>query len=104
MPFAGTRLGYHIEPDQNELNVRYRIDGVLYKVKSPPKEDQAQLITSLKKLAKMDLNNSRIPQSSKMVLRLGEQNFQLNTLSFPNPHEKPQHQDRESLHVSARPA
>lgn len=76
----------HIEPDQNELNVRYRIDGVLYKVKSPPKEDQAQLITSLKKLAKMDLNNSRIPQSSKMVLRLGEQKFQLNTLSFPNPH------------------
>lgn len=76
----------HIEPDENEMNVRYRIDGVLYKVKSPPKEDQGQLITSLKKLAKMDLNNSRIPQSSKMVLRLGEQKFQLNTLSFPNPH------------------
>lgn len=75
----------HIEPDQNEVNVRYRIDGVLYKVKSPPKEDQVQLITSLKKLAKMDLNTSRIPQSSKMVLRLGEQKFQLNTLSFPNP-------------------
>ncbi|HSP05714.1 MAG TPA: ATPase, T2SS/T4P/T4SS family [Acidobacteriota bacterium] len=76
----------HIEPDQSDVNVRYRIDGVLYKVKSPPKEDQTQLITSLKKLAKMDLDSSRIPQSSKMVLRLGEQKFQLNTLSFPNPH------------------
>ena len=76
----------HIEPDQNEMNVRYRIDGVLYKVKSPPREEQAQLIISLKKLAKMDLGNSWIPQSSKMVLRLGEQKYQLNTLSFPNPH------------------
>lgn len=76
----------HIEPDQNNINVRYRIDGVLYKIKSPPKKDQGPIISSLKKLAKMDLYNSRIPQSSKMVLRLEEQRFQLNILSFPNPH------------------
>ncbi len=76
----------HIEPDGNELNVRYRIDGVLYKIKSPRKEDHVPLIASLKKLAKMDVQNSRIPQSSKMMLRLGDQRYQLNILSFPNPH------------------
>jgi type IV pilus assembly protein PilB len=76
----------HIEPDQSELNVRYRIDGVLYKIKSPSKRDQAPLITSLKKLAKMDLQRSGVPQSSKMVLRHGDKKYQLNILSFPNPH------------------
>ncbi|PWT87811.1 MAG: hypothetical protein C5B54_11695 [Acidobacteria bacterium] len=76
----------HIEPDANNLNVRYRIDGVLYKVKSPSKKDQGPILMNLKKLAKMDLYNSRIPQSSKMVLKLEEQRYQLNILSFPNPY------------------
>lgn len=76
----------HIEPDRNELNVRYRIDGVLYKIKSPRQEDHIPLIASLKKLGKMDVQNNRIPQSSKMMLRLGDQKYQLNILSFPNPH------------------
>jgi type IV pilus assembly protein PilB len=76
----------HIEPDQNELSVRYRIDGVLYKIKSPQKKDQGPLITSLKKLAKMELHKSGVPQSSKMVLRQGDQRYQLNILTFPNPH------------------
>jgi type IV pilus assembly protein PilB len=75
----------HIEPDQDELNIRYRIDGVLYKIKSPVKRDQGPLITSLKKLAKMDLQKSGVPQSSKMVLRHGDKKYQLNILSFPNP-------------------
>ena len=76
----------HIEPDQNELNIRYRIDGVLYKIKSPSKREQGPLITSLKKLAKMDLQKSGLPQTSKMVLRQGDKKYQLNILTFPNPH------------------
>ncbi|HJZ12978.1 MAG TPA: ATPase, T2SS/T4P/T4SS family [Acidobacteriota bacterium] len=76
----------HIEPELNELSVRYRIDGVLYKTKSPPKRDQAPLTQSLKKLAKMDLRKSGVPQSSKMFLRHGEKKYQLNILTFPNPH------------------
>ncbi len=76
----------HIEPDQKELNIRYRIDGVLYKIKSPSKRDQVPLITSLKKLAKMDLQRSGVPLSSKMALRQGEKKYQLNVLTFPNPH------------------
>ncbi len=76
----------HIEPDRNELSVRYRIDGVLYKIKSPRKEDHLSLIASLKRLAKMDVQNTRIPQTNKIMLRLGEQRYQLNILSFPNPH------------------
>jgi type IV pilus assembly protein PilB len=76
----------HIEPDQNELNIRYRIDGVLYKIKAPPKKDQGPLLTSLKKLAKMDLQRSGVPQSNKMVLRQGDKKYQLNILTFPNPH------------------
>jgi len=76
----------YIEPEKSELSVRYRIDGVLYKVKSPPKKDQGPLIKSLKRLAKMDLHKSGIPQSSKMVLKKDDQKYQLNILTFPNPH------------------
>ena len=76
----------HIEPDQHELNIRYRIDGVLYKIKSPSKKDQGPLLTSLKKLAKMDLQRSGVPQSTKMVLRQNDKKYQLNILTFPNPH------------------
>jgi type IV pilus assembly protein PilB len=76
----------HIEPDQHELNIRYRIDGVLYKIKSPSKKEQGPLITNLKKLAKMDLQKSGVPLSSKMVLRQGDKKYQLNILTFPNPH------------------
>lgn len=75
----------HIEPDPNEIKIRYRIDGVLYRVKSAPKKDQAPLIAGFKKLAKMDLQNTRMPQSSKMVLKLADQTYQLNTLTFPSP-------------------
>jgi type IV pilus assembly protein PilB len=76
----------HIEPDQHELNIRYRIDGVLYKIKSPAKREQGPLFTALKKLAKMDLQRSGVPQSSKMFLKQGEKKYQLNILTFPNPH------------------
>ena len=76
----------HIEPDQNELNIRYRIDGVLYKIKAPSKREQGPLITNLKKLAKMDLQKAGVPQSSKMVLRHADKKYQLNILTFPNPH------------------
>jgi type IV pilus assembly protein PilB len=76
----------HIEPELNELSVRYRIDGVLYKTKSPAKRDQGPLTQSLKKLAKMDLRKSGVPQSSKMFLRHGDKKYQLNILTFPNPH------------------
>jgi type IV pilus assembly protein PilB len=75
----------HIEPDVAELNIRYRIDGVLYKVKSPPKKDQGQLLVALKKMTKMDLQNVRFQQSTKILLRHDDQQFQLNVLSFPNP-------------------
>lgn len=81
-----TASDIHIEPDEKELNIRYRIDGVLYKIKSPSKREQGPLMTSLKKLAKLDLQRSGVPQSSKMVLRQGDKKYQLNILTFPNPH------------------
>ena len=76
----------HIEQEPDELSVRYRIGGVLYKVKSPPKKDQDLLTQSLKKLAKMDLRKTGVPQSNKMFLRQGEKKYQLNIMTFPNPH------------------
>lgn len=75
----------HIEPDPNEIKIRYRIDGVLYRVKSAPKKDQSAMVAGFKKLAKMDLQKTRMPQSSKMVLKMGDQTYQLNTLTFPSP-------------------
>jgi type IV pilus assembly protein PilB len=75
----------HVEPEANEVKIRYRIDGVLYRVKAIPKKEQTGVVNGLKKLAKMDLQNLRMPQSSKIVLKVADEMYQLNTLSFPGP-------------------
>lgn len=76
----------HIEPGENEINVRYRIDGVLYVVKPIEKKDQDCFISEIKKLAKMDLVNKQFPQSNRLVLTWEDQKFQLNFHTFPTPY------------------
>lgn len=56
----------HISPEENELSIRYRVDGVLVKQQGPPKSAHAGLIQRLKVLAKLDLAQTRKPQDGKI--------------------------------------
>ncbi len=60
----------HIEPFEKELQVRYRIDGVLYTVMSPPKRIQGALISRIKIMAHMNIAEKRIPQDGRIDLRI----------------------------------
>lgn len=55
----------HIEPEENQLRVRYRIDGILHEAFTPPKNLQAAITSRIKILAEMDIAESRAPQDGR---------------------------------------
>lgn len=60
----------HIEPFEKELSVRYRIDGVLYVVMTPPKRLQGALISRIKIMANLNIAEKRIPQDGRIDLKI----------------------------------
>ena len=55
----------HINPDQNELRIRYRVDGVLREQQGPPLSMHAAIVQRLKVMAQLDLTQTRRPQDGK---------------------------------------
>jgi general secretion pathway protein E len=72
----------HFEPTEEGLSVRYRIDGVLQKRHTPPREYQNQVLTRIKVMSKMDIAEHRLPQDGRIKLRHGgrEIDFRVSTL------------------------
>ena len=52
----------HIEPEEEFLRIRFRIDGVLHEIPSPPKHLELAIISRVKVLCGMDIAESRVPQ------------------------------------------
>ena len=73
----------HFEPQETELHVRYRIDGVLQARHSPPKELQAQLITRMKVLSQLDIAEQRLPQDGRLKLRMGGRQIDFRVSTVP---------------------
>ena len=62
----------HIEPYENSLQVRYRLDGSLYKSMNLPPSIKSALISRLKILAGLDIAERRVPQDGRIKMRLGK--------------------------------
>lgn len=60
----------HIEPFEDTLRIRYRIDGVLHNVESPPKKFKSALISRIKIMAKLNIAEHRLPQDGRIKLRV----------------------------------
>ena len=60
----------HIEPFEKELEVRYRIDGVLYPVMSPPKRIQGALVSRIKIMANLNIAEKRMPQDGRIDIKV----------------------------------
>ena len=73
----------HIEPFEKELRVRYRIDGVLHEVNSPPKRLHAAIISRVKILSDMDIAERRLPQDGRMRIRTGNRQIDLRVSTVP---------------------
>lgn len=76
----------HFEPLEESLRVRYRIDGVLQTRHSPAQEFQAQLLTRIKVMSKMDIAEHRLPQDGRIKLKMGrrEIDFRVSTVPISN--------------------
>lgn len=60
----------HIEPFEKELRVRYRIDGVMYNVMTPPKRIQGALVSRIKIMADLNIAEKRVPQDGRIDLKI----------------------------------
>jgi general secretion pathway protein E len=76
----------HIEPFQDELKVRYRIDGVLHDAESTPKRLQAAIVSRVKIMAKLNIAERRLPQDGRIRIRLGDQEIDLRVSTIPVLH------------------
>ena len=62
----------HIEPYEKELRVRYRIDGILYNIMSPPMKYRDAISSRIKIMAKLDIAEKRLPQDGRIKIRYNE--------------------------------
>lgn len=76
----------HLEPMEKDYRVRYRIDGVLHKMESPPKFLQASLTSRLKIMARMDITEKRIPQDGRIQITVGDKDLDLRVSDIPTTH------------------
>ena len=78
----------HIEPFEDELRVRYRIDGVLHQVPVPPtiRGFHPAIVSRVKIMANMNIAEKRLPQDGKILASLGDQHFDLRVSVLPTPH------------------
>lgn len=73
----------HFEPLETGLRVRYRIDGVLQNRHSPAQDFQAQLLTRIKVMAKLDIAEHRLPQDGRIKLRMGRREIDFRVSTVP---------------------
>ncbi len=73
----------HIEPFENSLKVRYRIDGVLQEVESPPSQMAAAVISRLKILSRLNIAERRIPQDGRIKLKISGKAVDLRVSTVP---------------------
>ncbi|PLX43368.1 MAG: type II secretion system protein GspE [Deltaproteobacteria bacterium] len=73
----------HLEPYERELAVRYRIDGMLYKVLSPPRALQAPIVSRVKIMAGLDIAEKRLPQDGRIRIKLAGKDIDIRVSVLP---------------------
>jgi len=84
----GVRKGasdIHIEPKENNVSIRLRIDGILHEGSSLPKILQEAVISRIKVLAELDIAQKRIPQDGKIRIKTAGRNIDIRVSTYPNP-------------------
>ena len=73
----------HIEPSQNRVKIRYRVDGILYDKLTPPKHVQSALISRIKIMAKLNIAEKRLPQDGRIEIRIADRNIDIRVSTIP---------------------
>jgi type IV pilus assembly protein PilB len=73
----------HVSPQKNSIQVRFRIDGKLHEVPSPPKTLFWPIVARIKILANMDITVTRVPQDGRFTLRMENKEINIRVSSIP---------------------
>ncbi|MFQ5452567.1 MAG: GspE/PulE family protein [Candidatus Zixiibacteriota bacterium] len=76
----------HIEPEENQLRIRYRIDGVMREEAAPPKSLQNEMLSRIKIAANLDVSEKRLPQDGRFMMSIDNRNIDLRISTLPTIH------------------
>lgn len=76
----------HVEPFEHRLAVRYRVDGVLHEVESPPRRLSAAVVSRIKIMANLDIAERRLPQDGRVRLRVRNREVDMRISTVPTLH------------------
>lgn len=76
----------HVEPFENQLKVRLRIDGVLREVEAPPVRSTAAVISRIKIMAKLNIAERRLPQDGRIKVQVVGKELELRVSTVPTMH------------------
>ena len=73
----------HLEPQRDDMRVRYRVDGLLYDQMTIPRNQQAAVISRVKIMARMNIAERRLPQDGRIALTVHGREYDLRVSSMP---------------------
>ena len=73
----------HIEPFERSMRVRFRIDGQLHEMMSPPVKMRGAITSRIKIMAELDIAEKRVPQDGRIKIRIGSKKIDLRVSSLP---------------------
>jgi type IV pilus assembly protein PilB len=95
----------HVEPFEDRVRIRYRIDGVLHERDTLPKRQQGAVISRIKILSKIDIAERRRPQDGRIKITVGEKELDLRVSIIPTNHGQSgvlRLLDKDNIRVSVR--
>lgn len=76
----------HVEPFEDRVSIRYRVDGVLHETASVPPRLASPLVSRIKVMARLDIAEKRIPQDGRLSITLGRQSVDVRVSTLPSRH------------------
>lgn len=76
----------HFEPDERQLRIRYRVNGIMREEAAPPKKLQAEVISRVKIASELDVSEKRLPQDGRMSIRVDDRSVDLRVSTLPTIH------------------
>jgi type II secretion system protein E len=85
--FQNRASDIHLEPLESKFRVRFRIDGVLQEMPSPPKKLQSAMVSRIKIMSgSMSIAEKRLPQDGRIQIKIGEKAIDLRVSTIPTVH------------------
>jgi general secretion pathway protein E len=76
----------HVEPFEREIEIRFRIDGILYKILTPPKRFQSSIVSRIKIMSGLNIAEKRLPQDGRMGIRIAGREIDIRVSVIPTAH------------------